>query len=451
MVLTLLLPWFPIVLAVGVGGRLLGRTRGGGLGVLCALFWIILIQASNGEAIWMNPWTTATILAGAVAIIAMGRWSGDVPDVEALPSLHPAGAASDPMPSAQTDVDAARLVTEAIEQFDSWLDAHRDDTDPWPDFDEFLRTMLRHACQARKVRAFRIAGEGQELAPLREPESASGSDRLSARHGLLGHVVTSGRPYRADHDAAGERLGELAAQGDEAVAWCFAVREGVRRLGVVSVGVLDLEPRRCHHRLRAMESLVNHFWVTLAGVVHGRRAAQLDPECGVLTREAFLRDATKGMESSYRQGEPVVVAILAIEGLRELNDAGRWDATDEFLSMCGQELRKRIRIDDVLGRFDGSRLVLLLQRVDSELATLIMRQTVARLETLCRDGDRWPAAMSIRSGLAGSGTGKPDLTTLLTRALAQGRRAREEHLAVASDLAAAEPSTKTASLAETQA
>ena len=447
MVLTLLLPWFPIALAVGVGGRLLGRTRGGGFGALCAVFWIVLIQASNGVAIWMDPWTTATILAGAVAIIAMGRWSGDVPDAESPHSVHPTGEAGSQPPSIHADVDAARVIADTIEQFDVWLDEHRDDANPWPDFDEFLRAMLRHGCQARHVRAFRLVGEGHELAPLREIESAPLSGRLSARHGLLGHVVTSGRSYRADDDANGERLGELTGQMENSAAWCFAIREGTRRLGVVSVGAVELDPRHRRQRLRAMERLVHQFWLTLREVSHGRRLAQLDPECGILTRGAFFRDATKAIESSYRQCEPVVVAILAIEGLRELNDAGRWDAADDFLGLCCQEIRKKIRIDDVLGRFDGSRLVLLLQRVDSELASLILRQTVSRLETLCRDGDRWPATVGIRAGLAGSGTEQPDLPTLLTRALAQGSRARAERLAVASDVAVADASTKKVSLA----
>ncbi|MFQ5494298.1 MAG: hypothetical protein ACE5EX_02860, partial [Phycisphaerae bacterium] len=79
MVLTLLLPWFPIILAVGVGGRLLGRQRGLGLGFLCALFWVVLVQASEGVGIWGNGWSFATMVAGAVAITLMGRWSGEAP------------------------------------------------------------------------------------------------------------------------------------------------------------------------------------------------------------------------------------------------------------------------------------------------------------------------------------------------------------------------------------
>ena len=51
MTLALLLPWFPILLAVGVGGRLLGRSRGLFMGVLCALFWVMVIQSSVGAEI----------------------------------------------------------------------------------------------------------------------------------------------------------------------------------------------------------------------------------------------------------------------------------------------------------------------------------------------------------------------------------------------------------------
>ncbi len=93
-----------------------------------------------------------------------------------------------------------------------------------------------------------------------------------------------------------------------------------------------------------------------------------------------------------------------------------------------------MRLDDRSGRFDGSRFVLLLRRVDSELASLIVAQLMSRLETLCGDEARWGVKLSARCGVAGSGTEQPDLQTLVSRALIQGRRARLEDLSVCSDL-----------------
>ena len=76
--LTLLLPWFPIILAVGVAGRLLGKTRGIGIGIACALFWIVLAQAGSNHAVWTDPWIVVSLITGSLAIIAMGAWSADV-------------------------------------------------------------------------------------------------------------------------------------------------------------------------------------------------------------------------------------------------------------------------------------------------------------------------------------------------------------------------------------
>ncbi len=76
MTLALLLPWFPIILGVGIGGHLLGRKRGFGLGVLAAVFWIVLVQAACTVAVWDAPWIVASIVTGAMAIIAMGAWAG---------------------------------------------------------------------------------------------------------------------------------------------------------------------------------------------------------------------------------------------------------------------------------------------------------------------------------------------------------------------------------------
>ena len=97
-------------------------------------------------------------------------------------------------------------------------------------------------------------------------------------------------------------------------------------------------------------------------------------------------------------------------------------------------LRWKLRADDGLGRFDGSRFVLLLRRVDSELASLIMDQLTSRLAELCEERERWRTQVSVRCGLAGSGTGQPDLRTLVSEALTQCTRARREQTRIASDM-----------------
>jgi len=431
--LTLLLPWFPILLGVGVGGRLLGRNRGLALGFLCAMFWTVLIQASAGPTIWREPWSVASIVIGAVAIFVMGGWAGQdiVPTLTALESdstTTPALITVDAEPRASLD----RLGL-LLDQFEDWLEEHQHDADPWPEFGEFLRTALHQGCGATHVKPYRLLSEGAELAPLREPDPFAEVRRLSARRGIVGHVVTTGRPYLAGDPCQGELVDALAEEAGTSIAWCFAVTQGTQRLGAVVVGQLDAAPDRQRPLLRIVELLIRRFWISLSESIRGRTAGKVDPVCGLYTRPAFLEAAQYSLRESYHQGEPVAVAVIALEGLRELSDSGRWEVADDLVREVSATLRAKVRMDDRLGRFDGSRFIWLLRRVDSELATLIVRQIMNRLISLYGDELRRPAPVVIRCGLVGSGTEQPDLRTLVSRAMGQSRRARLEKMILAAD------------------
>ncbi len=436
MTMSQLLPWFPIILAVGVGGRLLGRTRGLFMGILCAMFWVMLVQAATGTEVWQDPWSAAAMVAGCVAIGAMGRWSGG--SEEETAPLVAAAKASGKTSSADKDVEhepSLLRISSALDQFDDWLEQHRDSSDPWPKFGEFVRTALYQSCNATHVRPYRLSGEGEQLVPLRELDPLSDDGRVSARRGIIGHVMTTGRSFMADDQSQGELVGRLAAESSESVTWCFAIRQGTERLGAVTVGQLGLSPS-CHRTfLHAMEQLVNRFWCHVVEVLQSRSAVQFDVPSGLYVRSAFLRTAEDSMRESYAQGEPVAVVVIALEGLREINDSGRWEAADELIREVGDALRCKVRTDDRLGRFDGSRLILLLRRVDSELASLIVTQIMSRLTTLCADESRCGVAVTVRCGVAGSGTERVDLRTLIARALVQCRRARLSDRSISSDLA----------------
>jgi len=442
MTLALMLPWFPIVLGVGVGGRLLGRRRGFALGFLCAMFWIVLVQASIGSRLWVQSWTVAAVLLGALAIFLMGGWAGELPIAQ---TSGERGRREENAPS-PLKPDASWLaplddVATVVDRFDDWLDEHRNDADPCPDFGEFVRSALYQLCKATHVKLYRLLSEGEELLPVREQDPLAELTRVSARHGLLGHVVTTGRSYVAGDPRQGGLIDELAARSDDRRAWVFAVSRGMERLGAVVVGHLDVVPADHKPLLRAAEQMVALFWCALAEALRCRQVGADDPESGLLNRSAFLQVAQQSVRESYALGEPIAVAVIAIEGLRELNDSGRWELADELIRETAGTLRRKVRMDDRLGRFDGSRVVWLLRRVDSELAGLIVKQVMSRLTTLCADQVRWKAHIAMRCGLAGSGCERPDLRTLVCRALAQTHRARVEKLIIASELDAQRATT----------
>ncbi len=430
--LTLYLPWFPILLAVGIGGRLLGRMRGFALGLLCALFWVVLVQATAGARVWLDLWNVLTILSGSLAIVLMGGWAGEAAAAEEHDRNQ-----SRPAPASPANPDTTESLdrlSAAFDHFDDWLENHRRDVDPWIHFDEFIRMIAYQCCRATHVKPYRLCAEIEQLVPLRAAGESDEVRNMSARHGIVGHVATTGRPYLAGDARQGELVQRLAESSSEHPAWCFAVSQGSRRLGVVLVGRLDIPPQQHDLLLRTTAQMISFFWSTLLETTTRQSVAAHDPVSGLLNREAFLDQAAQSLEESYHLGEPVAAAVIALEHLRTLNDSGRWEVADQLVHEAGRVLRQKMRADDRLGRFDGSRFVVLLRRVDSELAALIIAQIMTRMTALCGDTARWRAAIGVRCGVVGSGTESPELRALLSGALTQCRRARTEGLAIATDL-----------------
>lgn len=425
MSLSLLLPWFPILLGVGAGGRLLGRTRGLGLGVLGAIFWILVVQASIGPTVWRDGWAIATILAGAFAIAAMGAWSGEAARL---------GEVSDSATSELTDgicshvsIEAPALASyaEVLHQFDEFVATHRLDQEPWPAFGELVRRMLYQVCRATHVRPYRLTNEGRELAPLVDTDSFASAKRLRAADGVVGQVLATGRAY-VESDGAQAVAGSSAASvADGRLVWCFPILQANAPIGVVVVGHLEQPAHAQRQLLETTALMVSQFWCSLQEVCRSRGAVVLDPASGALTREAFLAAAESALAESAAQDEPVALAVIALEGLRELNDSGRWELVDDLLREVGQVLRGKLRHDDRLGRFDGSRFVILMRRVDHELSARIVRQILTKLTLLCGDGARWRKAIQVRAGIAGAGD-DVDLRALVSRSLTLCQQARIE-------------------------
>ncbi len=434
MTLTLLLPWFPIILATAVGGRLVGHPRGLGLGILCALFWTVLVQASMGTELWDSGWTVATMVAGSVAIATMGLWTSCTasPD-DSKKTAPPAQSPRDATEIGAKDHDVSTLLGATIDRFDDWLAEHVDDVDPWPAFDGFIRSVLFKSCGATHVKSFRLLGDGQQLEPLHTGDSLAGKECIPARLGIKGHVLTSGRPYLfcgVPYDDP--TVSEFAANGREPIAWSFPIRIGEKRCGIVSAGHVDMSMHNTRSRLSGAEQLVNLFWRTLHYGVHSKTATEIDAVTGLRTRSAFLTASERALRQSYKDGEPVAVAVLDLEGLRAINDSGRWESADELMRSVGDAVLAKLRADDVVGRFDGSRLLLMLRRVDPELATLIINQLAVRIRAQC-SVDRERGTVRVRCGLAGSGSDMPELRALITRAVHQCRRARRDDVVLASD------------------
>lgn len=328
---------------------------------------------------------------------------------------------------------------ETMERFNRWLAEQRDEPDPWPSFGEFVRSALYECCGAMMVTPYRIAGGGKELRALRDANPLVQTDCISARRGIVGHVLSTGRSYVAGAASNGTLVETLADDADKAVAWCFVIQRGTEKLGVVMAGQVTAACAAAPVVLSVAERLIAQCWLMAADAQRMRTLEQFDPVCELLSRPAFLESAQEALNESYQSGDPVAVAVLALEGLRSMNDSGRWEIADDLLRNVSRILRTKVRSEDRLGRFDGSRFAILLRRVDSELAALIVRQLMAQLTTVCGDSGRWGATIRVRCGLAGSGTSQPTLRDLVSRAISEAQRARSQNRQISTDVVEPSP------------
>lgn len=443
MMLNMILPWFPIVLSAAIGARLVSGSRANWLGATCALFWVIVVQTATGVPFWADAVMGAGLLAGSAAILGLAHWSGRCGDIaqsaimpaKLEPRPYTSGSTGDPPTAGSTHV--IRLIA----QFDDWLAANRFSADAWPAFDEFVRGILYTECNATHARTYRILSEGDYMVPLRDIESPANRDVVSARTGIEGHVATTGRSYYNWDDSQGSLVKQLAADSASASggpAWCFAIRQGARTIGLVSVGEISIDPPP-HTVFRSIELLVSQFWSNLIEVCRSHAAVTRDSTSGLLNRAAFLDEAHRSCKRSYSDGEPVALAVIAIEGLRTLLDEGRWDFANDVVYEVSKTLRQRVRPDDLLGRFDDSRFLLLLRRVDSALASLIANQLTQRLAQLSVLQALPGGRVGVRCGVAGSGTAAPAVEDLVARAVRLCHEARLREITIASDVGPSEP------------
>ena len=172
-----------------------------------------------------------------------------------------------------------------------------------------------------------------------------------------------------------------------------------------------------------------------------------DQASGVLTRNDFFDLGGQALEDSYNNNEPVVVAVVALEGLRRLDDTHCWGERDTLIERLGRVIAGRTRSDDLVGRFADDRFVVLLRRLDSGLGRLIAEKMLAAAnDCVAQLGRAGPGSgpaqdepapqelVRLRIGLAGSGLARRPLRELLGSAMDAVEHARKNGATIGTDL-----------------
>jgi GGDEF domain-containing protein len=379
---------------------------------------------SDANTLWFAAGAALAALAVLAGFACSRKW-GSLPAPEAVP---PALRAT----PAREQSARAPLADVLCRSFLNWLAEHDAQADLWSPFDQLVRELLTEHLEANRVRCYHVRAGAETLQPL-----TAGHANLagpSSREGVLGHVATSGNEFIAGDPASGPLLDDLAARTEQNWAWIWPVREAGSTIGLIGVGNLRHPATPGLELRRTVGQLLTIFWRHTACVERLRIVQRTDRGSGVLTRNDFFTLAAHALADSYRANEPVVAAVFALEGMRRLDDSGRWRDRDLLIERLGCALARRVRSDDLVGRFADDRFVILLRRLDSGLGRLIGEKMLATGQDCVRQMAGGSENLRLRMGLSGSGYAQPPLEKLLVAAFDAAERARHDDVPIASDL-----------------
>jgi len=201
---------------------------------------------------------------------------------------------------------------------------------------------------------------------------------------------------------------------------------------LLAVGELPGELLRDPAILQSVGHLLELYWCHVHQAVMLETAQRIDQASGVLNRADLTSLANKVLDDSINDGEPIVVLAISVEGLRRLDDEGRWEDRDWLIRQIGLAMRVKLRSDDLVGRFSDDRFVGVLRRLDIALGNLIAEKLLAAVRTAVHEQPAMAKMVQLRCALAEvHGETLEAVLAQILEALQQARQEKKDIVVVA--------------------
>ena len=135
-------------------------------------------------------------------------------------------------------------------------------------------------------------------------------------------------------------------------------------------------------------------------------------------RTRLLQVLEQGLRAWERDGQPLAVLLMDLDGFKPVNDTHGHDAGDEVLRVVAQWLRHAVQADDLVARLGGDEFVVVLQGYGNGEAAREVGQWL--LEHMARTMELETAGITVQVGgsvgIAHVGQGARDVDDLLKQA-----------------------------------
>jgi diguanylate cyclase (GGDEF)-like protein len=108
-----------------------------------------------------------------------------------------------------------------------------------------------------------------------------------------------------------------------------------------------------------------------------RLDALLDPITGLGNHRAFQEELHRQIEDARRHGHPLALAVMDLDGLKQVNDEHGHAGGDQLLGSMGHLIGKASRANDRGFRIGGDEFAILLPHADANAAHAVIRRMLA--------------------------------------------------------------------------
>jgi diguanylate cyclase (GGDEF)-like protein len=124
-----------------------------------------------------------------------------------------------------------------------------------------------------------------------------------------------------------------------------------------------------------------------AGTEVARRLARSDPLTGLGNRRALDETLTGETARSARQGVPLAVGLVDLDGLRRINDRSGHLEGDRCLREAARAMEESVRGSDMCFRWGGDEFVVVLPGTDRAGAEGVLARMAETVGRVCASGD----------------------------------------------------------------
>ena len=153
------------------------------------------------------------------------------------------------------------------------------------------------------------------------------------------------------------------------------------------------------------------------GVEVARRLARVDSLTGLANRRAFDEALTVEIARAEREGLPMSVALVDVDGLKRVNDRYGHLEGDRVLGQVARVLEREVRRNDRCFRWGGDEFAVLLPDTDRAASEYVLTRVAAQISDECRDRENVQLEISFGAAELEHGGSAEDLLALADLAL----------------------------------